>query len=223
MPVVCFSEEHFSFPPVSKADDEGLLVIGGKVTPDRVLEAYPKGIFPWYSEDEIPLWWSPDPRFVLFPKELHCSRSMQKLLRKSDFEFRTNSAFEAVIDACASSVRPGQEGTWITAAIREAYTDLHRRGFAHSAETWYEGALVGGVYGVRLGRVFFGESMFSHKTNASKFAFLHYVRQLEQEGVRLVDCQVYTPHVESLGARSIERTDFLQLLKNYCQEAAKSA
>ena len=215
MPAVCFSEETFSFPPLTEADGEGLLLIGGKVTPDRVLEAYSKGIFPWYSEDEIPLWWSPDPRFVLFPHELHCSRSMQKLLRNEVFEFRTDTAFEAVIDACASTFRQGQDGTWITPEIRTAYTTLFCRGFAHSAEAWKNNQLVGGMYGIRMGNVFFGESMFSHETNASKFAFIRFVQKLRQEGVQLIDCQVYTSHVESLGAKLIPRSRFLQLLQVY--------
>ncbi|RYZ55794.1 MAG: leucyl/phenylalanyl-tRNA--protein transferase, partial [Chitinophagaceae bacterium] len=140
MPLVCFSESDFYFPPLHAADDEGLLVIGGQVTPERVLEAYPKGIFPWYSDD-IPLWWSPDPRFVLFPADLHISRSMQKVLQKGNFEFCTNTSFSAVIEACATVPRHGQDGTWITPEMQEVYTELHRRGFAHSAETWQDGKL----------------------------------------------------------------------------------
>lgn len=216
MPVVCFSEKNFSFPPLEKADEEGLLLIGGRVTPERVLEAYPKGIFPWYSEDEIPLWWSPDPRFVLFPKDLHISRSMQKLLKKNSFEFRTNNAFDDVITACATVWREGQEGTWITPEIKDVYCTLHRAGFAHSAEAWREDQLVGGVYGILLGQVFFGESMFSRQTNASKFAFIKLVQQLQQQGVVLVDCQVYTPHVESLGAGLIARKTFAAMLQRFC-------
>lgn len=217
MPVVCFSESQFYFPSLSKADDEGLLLIGGKVTPERVLEAYPKGIFPWYNEDEVPMWWSPDPRFVLFPGELHISRSMQKLLRKQTFSFRTNTAFEAVIDACSSVPRAGQDGTWITPEMKAVYTQLYHRGFAHSAEAWQDGQLVGGIYGIRIGNVFFGESMFSRETNASKFAFICFVQHLQKSGVQLVDCQVYTPHVESLGARLIPRIFFVHLLQEHCQ------
>ncbi len=215
MPLVYFSEPDFRFPPLHTADDEGLLVIGGRVTPERVLEAYPKGIFPWYSDD-IPLWWSPDPRFVLFPAELHISRSMQKVLKKRSFEFNTNRAFSAVIDACATAPRNGQDGTWITPEMQEVYTELHRRGVAHSAETWQDGKLVGGMYGIRIGNVFFGESMFSNVTNASKFAFTHYVQQLTKEGLALLDCQVYTPHVESLGARLIQRETFVEILRQHC-------
>jgi leucyl/phenylalanyl-tRNA---protein transferase len=217
MPVVCFSESQFYFPSLSKANDEGLLLIGGKVTPERVLEAYPKGIFPWYNEDEVPMWWSPDPRFVLFPGELHTSRSMQKVLRKDAFSFRVNTAFEAVIDACSSVPRAGQDGTWITPDMKAVYTRLHQRGFAHSAEAWQDGQLVGGMYGIRIGNVFFGESMFSRETNASKFAFIRFVQHLQKSGVQLVDCQVYTPHVESLGARLIPRIYFVHLLREHCQ------
>lgn len=216
MPVVCFSEDLFQFPSLDKADEEGLLLIGGNVTPERVLEAYPKGIFPWYSEDDVPLWWSPNPRFVLFPVELHSSRSMQKLLTKNFYEFRINTAFEQVITACAIMPREGQNGTWITQEMKEVYIELHRRGYACSAEAWYKGELAGGVYGILLGKVFFGESMFSRKTNASKFAFIKWVQHLQQKGVQLVDCQVYTPHVESFGARLIAREDFVALLQQLC-------
>ena len=212
MPAVCFSEENFRFPPLHRADAEGLLLIGGKVTPARVLEAYRNGIFPWYNEDEIPLWWSPDPRFVLFPAELHISRSMKKLLAGSVFTFRMNTAFEQVISACATVPREGQQGTWITPEMKDVYTTLYREGHAHSAEAWYHGELVGGVYGVRIGRVFFGESMFSKKNNASKFAFIRLVQQLEQEGMTLFDCQVYTSHVERFGARFLPRNEFVRLL-----------
>ncbi len=216
MPVICFSEEDFQLPSLEKADGEGLLLIGGKVTPDRVLEAYPKGIFPWYNEDEIPLWWSPDPRFVLFPEEIHISRSMQKSIRKSNFTFQMNTAFEQVIATCATVPRNGQHGTWITAEMEDVYTQLHKKGFAHSAEAWCDGELAGGVYGILIGRVFFGESMFSKKSNASKFAFIQLVKHLQQNGVQLIDCQVYTPHVESLGARLIPREDFVRMLERFC-------
>jgi leucyl/phenylalanyl-tRNA--protein transferase len=215
MPVVCFSETQFRFPPLHLADEEGLLMIGGMVTPGRVLEAYPKGIFPWYNDD-IPLWWSPDPRFVLFPEDLHISRSMKKIMHKGKFRFDTDTAFNDVITACATVPRNGQDGTWITPEMKEVYSELHQRGFAHSAEAWLDGKLVGGMYGIRIGSVFFGESMFSHVPNASKFAFIHYVQQLTRENVALFDCQVYTPHVESLGARLISRQSFFELLRKYC-------
>jgi leucyl/phenylalanyl-tRNA--protein transferase len=215
MPIVCFSEAQFRFPPLHQADEEGLLVIGGAVTPERVLEAYTKGIFPWYSDD-IPLWWSPDPRFVLFPEDLHISRSMGKVLQKGHFSFRTNTAFQEVISACATVPRDGQDVTWIRPEMEEVYNELHQRGVAHSAEAWLGEQLVGGMYGIRIGNVFFGESMFSRVTNASKFAFIRYVQQLTTEGVALMDCQVYTPHVESLGARLIPRKVFADLLKKHC-------
>lgn len=213
MPAICFDDSLFYFPSVDLADEEGLVMMGGRVTPGRVLEAYTKGIFPWYNDDSLPLWWSPDPRFVLFPSDVHVSRSMQKIFRKNRFEFRENTAFDDVLEACATSPRKGTDGTWLTPEMKECYRLLHRQGFAHSAEAWQDGKLVGGVYGIRLGRIFFGESMFSHATNASKFAFITYIHQLQTEGVTLIDCQVYSEHVESLGARLMQRADFLQLLE----------
>ncbi len=214
MPVVCFNEENFSFPALSEADEEGLLMIGGRVTPARVLEAYRQGIFPWYSGGEPPLWWSPDPRFVLFPDELHVSRSMKKLLSKAPFEWKMDTAFEEVMEACATVKRQGQDGTWITPEIKQAYTELHHQGYAHSSECWRNGKLVGGVYGIRLSRVFFGESMFSRETNASKAAFIQLVQHMQKDGVELVDCQVYTEHVESLGGRLIQREEYVNYLKD---------
>jgi len=201
-----------SFPDVSHADDDGLLAVGGDLSIKRLLLAYSKGIFPWYNDDEPPMWWCPDPRFVLFPEELNVSKSMKQLFRKKIFEFRTDSNFAGVITHCKNTKRPGQDGTWISHDIQNAYVKLHEVGYAHSAETWKEGKLVGGLYGIRLGNIFFGESMFSHETNASKFAFIHYVHQLANEGVVLIDCQVYTQHLESLGARMILRNDFMKIL-----------
>ena len=213
MPHICLDERKFHFPKVDEANEEGLLVIGGKVTPARVIEAYPKGIFPWYSEEELPLWWSPDPRFVLFPAELHISRSMQKLISKNVFDFRIDTAFEDVIHHCATANRKEQNGTWLTKEMKDVYIQLHHLGYAHSAETWKDGKLVGGMYGLKLGNIFFGESMFSKEPNASKLAFVKYVQHLQQSGIELVDCQVYTAHVESLGARSISRPNFIEILK----------
>lgn len=195
-----------------EADEDGLLLIGGKPTPARVLEAYKKGIFPWYSEEELPLWWSPDPRFVLFPPEMHVSRSMNKAIAKNWFEFKIDTAFEEVIAACATVKRNGQKGTWITAGMKAVYTQLFYQGHAHSAEAWKDGKLVGGLYGIRLGNVFFGESMFHKMTDASKFVFITYVNYLQQSGVKLIDCQVHTTHVESLGGRSIWREEYLRHL-----------
>lgn len=212
MPAICFDDYQFAFPPVNVADEEGLVLIGGSVTPKRVLEAYTKGIFPWYNDEALPLWWSPDPRFVLFPDELHISRSMKKILRKGEFVFKTNTAFMEVIDLCASTERNGRDGTWITPTMKTVYTQLHQQRFAHSAESWKDDKLVGGMYGIRIGSVFFGESMFSKEANASKFAFIRYVQQLKAEAVTLIDCQVYTEHVGTLGARLITRNHFLKLL-----------
>jgi leucyl/phenylalanyl-tRNA---protein transferase len=214
MPQIDFGESDFTFPSVDEADDEGLVMIGGAVTPQRIVEAYKKGIFPWYNDDSLPLWWSPDPRFVLFPNELHISRSMAKIIRQGKFEFKINTAFEDVMRSCANIERNDQDGTWITPNIKQAYTGLHHQGIAHSAETWLENKLVGGMYGIRLGNIFFGESMFSTVPNSSKFAFISYSEQLLQQGVQLIDCQVHTTHVESLGARLIPRSDYLRLLQN---------
>lgn len=206
-------DENLWFPPVEEALEDGLLAVGGDLSTERLLLAYHSGIFPWYSED-IPMWWSPDPRFVLFPNELKVSKSMKGLLKKETFSFTTNKAFEEVIYNCQQKDREGQDGTWITREVLEAYTKLHHLGHAHSAEAWLEGKLVGGLYGIRLGKAFFGESMFSHVSNASKYAFIKYVQLLQTDGTELIDCQVYTEHLESLGARMISRTDFIQKVKS---------
>ncbi|MHA4811831.1 leucyl/phenylalanyl-tRNA--protein transferase [Flavitalea flava] len=199
------------FPPVHLSEPDGLLAIGGDLSTDRLLLAYRSGIFPWYEGRHI-LWWSPDPRFVLFPEELKESKSMRQLARRNTFEFTTNKAFSEVIANCKTISRRGQESTWITDEVKEAYTCLHREGHAHSAETWLNGELVGGLYGIRMGKVFFGESMFSRISNASKFAFIQYTQLLQSEGVAMIDCQVYTEHLESLGARMIPREDFVLLI-----------
>jgi leucyl/phenylalanyl-tRNA---protein transferase len=199
------------FPPVSEALPDGLLAIGGDLSPERLLKGYRKGIFPWF-DGEIPLWWSPDPRFVLFPDELKVSKSMKVLLKRKTFNFTINSAFNKVIRACKEKERDGQDGTWITDDVEYAYNKLHKMGHAHSAEVWRDGELAGGLYGVRIGNLFFGESMFSHVSNASKFALIKYVEQLKTEGVTLIDCQVYTEHLESLGAKMIPREAFLGYL-----------
>lgn len=206
-------DENLWFPPVEEALEDGLLAVGGDLSTERLLLAYHSGIFPWYSED-IPMWWSPDPRFVLFPDELKVSKSMRSLLNKETFTFTTNKAFEEVIHNCQQKEREGQDGTWITEEVLEAYTKLHHLGHAHSAEAWLAGKLVGGLYGIRLGKAFFGESMFSHVSNASKYAFIKYVQQLQTEGTQLIDCQVYTEHLESLGARMIPRADFIPKVKS---------
>jgi len=198
------------FPPVELAEPDGLLAAGGDLSQERLLLAYRQGIFPWYEGRHI-LWWCPDPRFVLFPQELKTSTSMRQLIRRHTFDFRIDSDFRQVIAKCRTIARRGQEGTWITEEVREAYTRLHEAGYAHSAEVWQNGVLVGGLYGLRMGNVFFGESMFSTVSNASKYAFILYVQQLQSEGVQLIDCQVYTEHLESLGARMIPREEFTGL------------
>jgi leucyl/phenylalanyl-tRNA--protein transferase len=202
------------FPPVHLSEPDGLLAFGGDLSTERLLLAYRNGIFPWYEGEHI-LWWSPDPRFVLFPEELKVSKSMQQLFKKDAFEFTINKAFTEVINNCKTISRRGQESTWITEEIKNAYTNLHRLCYAHSAETWLNKELVGGLYGIRLGKVFFGESMFSKVPNASKYAFIKYVHALLLEDVKIIDCQVYTEHLESLGARMIEREKFIELLKEY--------
>lgn len=201
------------FPPVETASEEGILAIGGDLSIERLLLAYSSGIFPWYNEDEPIIWWCPNPRFVLFPKDLRVTKSMQSILNNGKFRFTTNRAFNTVLQNCKTINRKEQEGTWITPDVQQAYTELHKLGYAHSAETWLDGVLVGGLYGIRLGNIFFGESMFSKESNASKFAFINYVKQLQKENVNLIDCQVHTNHLESLGAKMIERASFMDLLK----------
>jgi leucyl/phenylalanyl-tRNA--protein transferase len=194
------------------ARHDGLLALGGDLSTDRLLLAYRNGIFPWYSSSPIQ-WWCPDPRFVLFPSELRISKSMHVLLKRGRFRFTINKAFHQVIAQCRLIHRPGQSGTWITKEMEKAYNILHEKGYAHSAEAWDGDQLAGGLYGIRLGNVFFGESMFSNTSNASKFAFIRYVQHLMSEGVELIDCQVHTDHLESLGAQMIPRTEFIQRVK----------
>jgi len=205
-------DKELKFPPVDMAEPDGLLAIGGDLSFERLVLAYRKGIFPWYEGRTI-LWWCPDPRFILFPNELKVSKSMKQVLKSDRFQFKTDTAFKEVIGNCKTISREGQSSTWITNAVKDAYIDLHARGLAHSAETWENGELVGGLYGIRLGKIFFGESMFSKKSNASKFAFINYVNLLIQEGVEIIDCQVYTEHLESLGARMIPRKEFIELIE----------
>jgi leucyl/phenylalanyl-tRNA--protein transferase len=201
------------FPPVGQASPEGLLAVGGDLGAERLLEAYRHGIFPWYSAGQPILWWSPDPRAVLFPAELRVSRSLSKTLRARKFEVTLDTRFREVMQACAAPRRPGVEGgTWITPEMLEAYCRLHELGYAHSVEAWQEGVLVGGLYGVALGTVFFGESMFTHVTDASKVAFVQLVRQLERWGFTLIDCQLPSAHLGRLGAREIRRPEFLDRL-----------
>ena len=200
------------FPPLEMADEDGLLAIGGDLSTERLLLAYRNGIFPWYNEDEPIGWWSPDPRFVLSPSQLKISNSMKTVLQNGRFRFTVNRAFTQVIQNCKTVTRKDQDGTWISPAMQNAYTILHEQGFAHSAETWLDGKLVGGLYGIRLGNIFFGESMFSVKPNASKYAFIKYVQQLQTENVQLIDCQLHTAHLQSLGAVMINRKLFAEIL-----------
>jgi leucyl/phenylalanyl-tRNA--protein transferase len=190
----------------------GLLAAGGDLSPERLLNAYRHGIFPWFNEDDPILWWSPDPRMVLFPAEFKVSNSLRKTLHKDHFEVRTDTAFERVMRACAAP-REGQSGTWILEEMIAAYCELHRRGYAHSVETWMNGELVGGLYGMAIGSMFYGESMFSHRTDASKIAIAHLARQLERHGFGMIDCQMNTPHLASLGAREIPRDEFILRLQ----------
>ncbi len=199
------------FPPPVLAED-GLLAVGGDLSEDRLLLAYRTGIFPWYSEEEPILWWSPDPRLILIPDEFHASRRLDRLVRQGVFSVTFDTAFDRVIEACGQAPRPGQDGTWITPEMREAYIGLHESGYAHSVECWQGEALAGGLYGVSLGRCFFGESMFSTMPNASKVALAALVRRLRSWSFDLIDCQVYTPHLCSLGAREIPREAFLEWL-----------
>ena len=214
------------FPPLESALQEpnGLLAAGGDLSPIRLLAAYRQGIFPWYSVGQPILWWSPDPRMVLFPDELKISRSLAKRLKNSDYEVRYDTAFRQVMLACTESRRPQQDGTWITEDIIEGYCKLHELGYAHSAETWIDSQLVGGVYGVAIGHMFYGESMFHHTTDASKIAFVRLLQRLQIQGFGMIDCQMKTAHLASLGAREITRAEFSQRLAelvNYSQPVAK--
>lgn len=201
------------FPPVETANPDGILAVGGDLSTDRLLKAYQSGIFPWYNDGPV-VWWYPDPRFVLFPDQLIVSASMKRLLKKKAFTITINKRFEQVICYCRSVSRKDQQGTWINHEMEEAYIQLHKKGYGVSVEAWQEDKLVGGLYGVRLGQVFFGESMFSLVSNASKAAFISYVYQLKMEKVMLIDCQVYTDHLASLGALSIPAKQFKQLLES---------
>ena len=207
------------FPPLSEALDEpnGLLAAGGCLSSQRLINAYRHGVFPWFSDGEPILWWSPDPRLVLFPDNLYISTRLAKTLRQQKFEVTTNQAFESVIENCAK-LRVNAEGTWISEEIKQAYSKLHKEGVAHSFEAWREGELVGGLYGIALGKMFFGESMFHVQRDASKVAFVHCVNQLKLQGFGLIDCQVYSEHLASLGAEEISRAEFSQLLTIYCSK-----
>lgn len=211
---VLILDQHTPFPALHHAltDPNGLIAIGGDLTAKRLLAAYHQGIFPWYSPGEPILWWSPDPRMVLFPEQVNISRSLRKVIQQQLFEIRINTAFEHVIAACAHTARPGQDGTWISDQIAEAYSELHRQGFAHSVEAWQDDLLVGGCYGVKIGRMFYGESMFHHVSNASKVAFAHMVQWLKTQQVGMIDCQMHTPLLAGFGAYEIGRDHFIEIL-----------
>ncbi len=210
---VTFLSDRLQFPEVDKANEDGLLAVGGDLSPERLLLAYQNGIFPWFNEDSLILWWSPDPRMVLFPKDIKVSKSMHKVIRDQRFRLTINTCFETVMEHCSTVKREGQDGTWITDEMRNAYLSLHNLGFAKSYEVWEADDLVGGLYGVDLGTIFCGESMFSLKTNASKFAFIKLAEIVQSNNYELIDCQLYTDHLASLGAVEIPRREFISYLK----------
>lgn len=210
---IYFLDRELYFPPVDKANSEGLLAVGGDLSPERLLLAYKSGIFPWFNEDSLILWWSPDPRMVLYPDEIKVSKSMARVIAKGHFNITMNRCFESVVEHCSAIKREGQKGTWITPEMKSAYIKLHEIGVAKSYEVWEDEELVGGLYGVDLGHVFCGESMFSKKSNASKFAFIRLAHDLQEKGYRFIDCQLYTDHLSSLGAREISRETFMEQLK----------
>jgi leucyl/phenylalanyl-tRNA--protein transferase len=214
MPVFWLEEDEVAFPPVEMADPSGLLAIGGDLSSERILAAYKSGIFPWFNEMDPYLWWAPDPRFVLFPSELKVAKSMRPYFNQGKFQVTFDLDFPAVIQRCAEGRKGPHTGTWITDEMIDAYVALHEQGYAHSVEVWQDGYLAGGLYGVSLGKIFFGESMFARVGNASKFGFITLVRTLQENGFGLIDCQQETEHLGSLGARAIPRAYFTALLKS---------
>ncbi|MFC7420895.1 leucyl/phenylalanyl-tRNA--protein transferase [Iodobacter arcticus] len=216
--MISWLDHRLQFPALSKALQEpnGLLAAGGDLSPRRVLAAYASGIFPWFMPDEPILWWSPNPRMVLFPDELHIPKSLDKVLRNRSYEVRFDTVFNEVMQGCAAP-RDGEAATWISAEICASYGALHRAGWAHSAECWIDGELAGGLYGIAIGKMFYGESMFTRKPDASKIAFVHLVRYLQQQGFGLIDCQMRTDHLARFGAREILRDEFMERLKRLIQ------
>jgi leucyl/phenylalanyl-tRNA--protein transferase len=210
-----------SFPPVEQAlvEPNGLLAVGGDLSTGRLIEAYRRGIFPWYESPQPILWWSPSPRMVLFPDRVHVSRSLQKRLKRQEYQLSFDRAFDQVVEYCSGVERAGQDGTWIGGEMIAAYQQLHELGYAHSVEAWYEGELVGGLYGIAIGRVFFGESMFSLRPDASKVAFVHLARQLPAGDFPMIDCQVTNPHLISLGAEEIDRDHFLAIIEQHIDQS----
>lgn len=209
-----FLTENMRFPPVETATAEGVVAVGGDLSVKRLIEAYSEGIFPWFDHGSLIMWWSPDPRMVLLPSEVKVSKSMRKILHRQVFRVTYNTAFDKVIKHCATTSRKGQDDTWITPEMIHAYTLLYQRGIAKSVEVWYNDLLVGGLYGLDLGHVFCGESMFSLMSNASKVALVTLARNLEEQKYHLIDCQMYTDHLASMGAREIPRKDFIKILKS---------
>jgi leucyl/phenylalanyl-tRNA--protein transferase len=212
MPVE-ISRQTLEFPDLDEADESGLLALGGDLSIERLKLAYSKGIFPWYEKGMPILWWSPDPRMVLFPDKMIISHSLKQSIKKQQFTITIDKAFEQVIKNCAKTPRKGEKGTWITREMKNAYIDLHEAGYAHSAEAWLDGELVGGLYGVAIGKVYFGESMFHHVTNASKVAFYQLVEKLNKWNFKIIDAQVYTNHLESLGGEMIPRGEYIRILE----------
>ena len=206
--------EHI-FPPVSEAEPNGLLGVGGDLDPERVMKAYNNGIFPWYSRNQPILWFAPDPRFVLFPQELKIQRSLKKVLKKNLFDIRINTQFDEVLEHCSEIPRTGQFGTWITEDMKQSYIHLNHQGYSHSFEAFQDGKLVGGLYGIVVGSVFAGESMFAQVSDSSKVAFVWAVRQMMEWGIQVIDCQVYTEHLERFGAREIPRSEYMRLLRKH--------
>lgn len=212
MPIYQLSDEVYTFPPPWLADESGVLAIGGDISVERIIEAYSNGIFPWFNEDEAPLWWSPDPRFVLYPDQLKISKSMRQILKRNTFQVTFDTNFEAVMRGCQKIYRKGQEGTWISEELIQVFKELQGKGFSHSVEVWQNETLVGGLYGGVIGNCFFGESMFANVSNASKVGFITLVQNLQERGFELIDCQVHTDHLASLGAEFILRDDFLDVV-----------
>ncbi|SNR56272.1 leucyl/phenylalanyl-tRNA--protein transferase [Maribacter sedimenticola] len=205
--------DRLEFPPVETANSEGLLAVGGDLSVERLVLAYTNGIFPWFNDESPILWWSPDPRMVLYPDKVKISKSMRKVLRDNRFRLTKNTCFQQVLEHCSSIEREGQDGTWITQNMKKAYCAMHEKGYATSYEVWEQNELVGGLYGIDLGHIFCGESMFSITSNASKFAFIKLAEDLHAKGYKAIDCQLYTAHLASLGAQEIPREKFMELLK----------
>lgn len=216
MPVYNLHPTYLGFPNVEEAED-GLLAVGGDLSSKRLISSYSSGVFPWFSDDEPIMWWAPDPRFILYLKDLKVSKSMKSILKKDTFQFTLDTAFSEVIDNCQKAPRKDQDGTWITKEMKESYTTLHQQGIAHSVEVWKGKDLVGGLYGVSLGKAFFGESMFSKESNASKAALIFLSQFLSKHGIPFIDCQVHTDHLTTLGAKDVPRKEFMELLAGALQ------